>query len=408
MKTIFNSLAISILIFANQLCISQTGWYAQTSGTSNILNSIFFIDASTGWSVGASGKILKTTNGGTNWVSQTSGTTEDLYSVFFVSSTAGWAVGTNGAVRVTGNGGSTWTSQVSGTTSALLSVYFFSGSTGWAVGDFMSICKTTNSGSTWTELLSGAVQLRSVIFTSATRGFAAGNDGYIMLTTNGGLNWTVQNSNPSYQIYSIHFPSPAIGYAVGGGSPSPPILKSTDAGLTWTILPVPSGDALNSVYFVTTSQGWAAGFSGIIMMTTNGGTNWSNQTSGTSNTLHSIFFISSMTGWSAGTILKTTTSGISAIKTIGNSIPEEFLLSQNYPNPFNPNTVINFNFPAAGIALLTVYDVLGSEVAVLVNESLKAGEYEVDWNASNYPSGVYYYKLESGSFIQTKKMILIK
>ncbi|GBD87649.1 LVIVD repeat protein [bacterium BMS3Abin03] len=96
-----------------------------------------------------------------------------------------------------------------------------------------------------------------------------------------------------------------------------------------------------------------------------------------------------------------------------NPTPASFKLFQNYPNPFNPSTKIKFTIPNVGTSLmkfvqLNVYDVLGNEVATLVNEYKPAGEYEVEFNAENLPSGIYFYQLRAGSFIQTKKMILIK
>jgi len=100
------------------------------------------------------------------------------------------------------------------------------------------------------------------------------------------------------------------------------------------------------------------------------------------------------------------------INQISNEIPAQFSLSQNYPNPFNPVTKIKFSIPSVSNgrdrSVIKIYNILGYEVHVLVNESLQPGTYEVDWDASNYPSGVYFYELASGNFIQTKKMVLLK
>ncbi len=95
------------------------------------------------------------------------------------------------------------------------------------------------------------------------------------------------------------------------------------------------------------------------------------------------------------------------------SIPTEFSLSQNYPNPFNPSTVISYQLPVSGLVSLKIYDILGSEVATLVNEEKPAGKYEVIFNVETHrdaslASGVYFYRLQAGSFIQTKKMLLVK
>lgn len=88
--------------------------------------------------------------------------------------------------------------------------------------------------------------------------------------------------------------------------------------------------------------------------------------------------------------------------------PAEFKLYANYPNPFNPVTNIRFNLPQTSHANLTIYDILGNEVATLINEELKVGSYLVGWNASNHSSGVYFYKLETEEYMGTKMMVLLK
>jgi hypothetical protein len=88
--------------------------------------------------------------------------------------------------------------------------------------------------------------------------------------------------------------------------------------------------------------------------------------------------------------------------------PTEYSLSQNYPNPFNPSTKISWQVPVGSHQTLKIYDVLGNEVATLVDEYKPAGSYEVEWDASGFPSGVYFYQLKAGSFVETKKMILLR
>ena len=96
------------------------------------------------------------------------------------------------------------------------------------------------------------------------------------------------------------------------------------------------------------------------------------------------------------------------IHSISSETPVGFVLNQNYPNPFNPATKIRFAIPSSGNVKLTVFNELGQTVAQLVDGFLNNGSYEVDWNAGSFSSGVYYYKLESGEFVETKKMILNK
>ncbi len=100
---------------------------------------------------------------------------------------------------------------------------------------------------------------------------------------------------------------------------------------------------------------------------------------------------------------------LTGIGQVGSEIPEQFSLSQNYPNPFNPNTVIRYSLSVAGMTNLKIFDVLGKEIATLVNEQMKPGTYEVEFNATNYPSGVYFYSLYlNGELRDSKKMVLIK
>jgi hypothetical protein len=99
---------------------------------------------------------------------------------------------------------------------------------------------------------------------------------------------------------------------------------------------------------------------------------------------------------------------VTAVNHNNNGVPTAYSLLQNYPNPFNPSTNIKFALPKAGIVKLVVYDLLGSEVATLVNKNMNAGSFSVDFDASNLASGVYFYKLEANGFSDVKKMMLIK
>ncbi len=92
----------------------------------------------------------------------------------------------------------------------------------------------------------------------------------------------------------------------------------------------------------------------------------------------------------------------------GNTIPKEYKLDQNYPNPFNPSTIISYQLSAAGKVSITVYDLLGRQVANLVNKEQPAGNYKINFDASSLASGIYYYRIVAGKFIKTKKMILLK
>jgi len=99
---------------------------------------------------------------------------------------------------------------------------------------------------------------------------------------------------------------------------------------------------------------------------------------------------------------------LTSLKEFNNNITTQYSLSQNYPNPFNPSTTISYSLPQSGWVQLKVYDLLGREVSSLVNEEQSLGNYKVEFNANNFTSGIYFYKLQSGSFTETKKLILLR
>ncbi|MBN8571377.1 MAG: T9SS type A sorting domain-containing protein [Ignavibacteria bacterium] len=109
-------------------------------------------------------------------------------------------------------------------------------------------------------------------------------------------------------------------------------------------------------------------------------------------------------------VIKAPISNLVGTNSISTEVPDKFTLGQNYPNPFNPNTVINYNLPVAGFISLKVYDILGNEVATLVNTRQNAGSYSEEFDAGYFKlsSGVYFYKLQSGEFSETKRMVLVK
>jgi hypothetical protein len=101
-------------------------------------------------------------------------------------------------------------------------------------------------------------------------------------------------------------------------------------------------------------------------------------------------------------------TNVTGITNITFSVPDKFGLYQNYPNPFNPVTEIKFDVAKAGDVSVVIYNVTGAEAQTLVKENLQAGTYKTEWNASNFPSGVYYYKITAGNFTETRKMVLVK
>ena len=205
--------------------------------------------------------------------------------------------------------------------------------------------------------------------------------GIILKTTDGGTSWNTQITGTSYQLYSVHFSDSNFGWAVGydGNTSSGIILNTTDGGINWNPTTVGADTVLYSVQFADLNNGWAVGDNGAILHTTNGG----------------VSFVE---------------------EEVLSEIPTKFLLTQNYPNPFNPSTKIKYSVPQSSKVIIKVFDILGNEIEILVNEEKSTGTYEVTWSAASSPSGVYFYRIQAGNpytgsgqgFVETKKLILLK
>jgi hypothetical protein len=160
---------------------------------------------------------------------------------------------------------------------------------------------------------------------------------------------------------------------------------------------------------------------GDIFISSNFGSTWTEKSEGlpqSNDTINCLLDANNyiFAGTSANSVYRRSKSEIIGIQQISSEIPSSFSLSQNYPNPFNPATKIKFSIPNStppaplprGTVSLKVYDITGKEVAVLINETLQPGTYEVTFDGSGLTSGVYFYKLYAGDYMETKRMILIK
>jgi hypothetical protein len=238
-----------------------------------------------------------------------------------------------------------------------------------------------------------------------------GYGGIIFRTTNGGVTWVNQSLAQTNSLLSVCFTDANTGTAVGAGGI---IFRTTNGGATWTAQSSGTTQVLLSVSFTDANNGTAVGNRGTIVRTTNGGATWTVQPSpsGTVKDLKGVCFTDANTGTIVGdygTILRTTTGGVVSVQDEHISeIPKDFILLQNYPNPFNPSTSIQYAVGNRQFVQLKVYDILGNEVATLVNEEKSPGTYEVEFNATQLSSGVYFYRLQAGDFIETKKMILLR
>lgn len=430
---------IITLTFFSSVVYSQ--WFQQSSGVTSQLISVYFVNGTTGFACGLNGKVLRTTNAGVNWNSSTILDTIVKYnSIFFINVSTGYIAGSrlvfdsigitaiNPIVIKTTDNGLNWVSVLHDTLFTLWSISFINDNTGFAVGGLYGqgpnkLIKTTDAGASWQGTTLGNGYANFITFKDPNTGYITANGGDIFRTTNAGANWNLLNNLAEYQLFSAAFIDNNTGFAAGGNftDTTGNIYRTTDGGATWAIVYTDHNGTVDQVTFVNSSTGFAVGplatlettFPGMILKTTNAGNNWFIDTLFTNQiAFRSLFFTDQSTGYVVGgngVILKSTTGGnLIGITQLGSEVPKVFSLSQNYPNPFNPSTKIKFALPKSSFAKLSIYDMLGREVSQLVNENLTAGTYEVNWNADNFSSGVYFYKLETQSYTKTMKMALIK
>ncbi|MBK9099546.1 MAG: T9SS type A sorting domain-containing protein [bacterium] len=416
-------------------------WFQQMGDSVFSLTAVHFINVNIGWVIGD--VVLKTTNGGISWINQSTpaGSLRDVHfidaSTGFIASAQYWGEGCDGSILKTTNGGETWSEQpVQDSTewNAWHSISFSDSQNGIAVG---TRCETMSG---W---------------------------GDIFRTTDGGVNWILAFENDFYSFFFTSAASSDSNYFWVSGfdfSRGSVILFSSDNGLNWTSQ-IDSGlynNSLNDICFVNSTTGWAVGDNGLILHTTNSGVpveltsftasangkevilNWSTATETNNQGFEILRFAQNDNEWETigyvsgfGTTTEPksyshTDSKVSAgrytyrLKQIDfdgsyEYSPEAevvvsallvFSLDQNYPNPFNPNTVISYQLPVSSDVTIKVFDILGNEVATLINDYKTAGKYEVEFNQAsinpNLVSGIYVYQLKAGEYSSVKKMILLK
>ncbi|HYQ87205.1 MAG TPA: T9SS type A sorting domain-containing protein, partial [Bacteroidota bacterium] len=151
---------------------------------------------------------------------------------------------------------------------------------------------------------------------------------------------------------------------------------------------------------------------GGVFLSTNNGTNWTTVTNGLPNTGVWSLAVSGtnlLAGTNGGGVYRRPLSEmITAVRTLSDDLPMEFGLQQNYPNPFNPSTTFSFSLPFRSFVSLKVFDVLGREVSTLLSKELSAGWHSRRWEAPGFSSGVYLYRLQAGTFVETRKLILLR
>ena len=351
----------------------------------------------------------------------------------------------------TTNGGQSWFTldNLPANVYYLMGMCFINQNTGFVTASFNysggvldGVLKTTDAGLSWNTLTSvDSVSLGNiftpdgniVVATGWKRisGFVTG--GFMLKSSNGGINWTEHYFQNVDSFNDVCFLNSMTGFTVGDDTQYKGVIyKTTNTGSSWFRTHI-VGDSCEyqGIKISSSGIGFTVGYLldlssyqaiPLISRTSNFGINWSNEILidtgkilfSISTVNQNIWFICGGGFSGNGLILKTTNGGV-GIQPISNEIPNKFSLYQNYPNPFNPSTKIRFDLHKTAHTKLIIFDALGRKVATLVDEELRVGSYEVDWNGSNYPSGVYFYRiaihsdrLETREYSQTKKMLYLK
>ena len=438
MRRLSYLIVFTLLVFSSDI-FAQT-WVQQTNPVSGRnINSAWAVDTSICWMCGATlnpdlGYVIKTTNAGIVWTNATSNipsSTIGLDAICGISALEAWVGASNGSVYHTINGGINW-AQVTMPlpyTPFVDAIHFFNQNTGFILGDPLTTtwCYywTTNAGVNWTS--------HGPSFAGSEAGW---NNGYTAIDT-GHIWWGTNNTRIYYGglrstftsagtigicSYGLAFPNANTGVAIMSTLTNNPLANniSTNGGLTWATGYTPANVQFGMKCIPGFPYVWSCGGSatgGVIMFSTNYGVNWTTQF--TMSQVGKCLTLATVNrGWvgcETGLIYRYT-GILSEVNNINTTVPDNFVLEQNYPNPFNPSTKIKFDIPdrfpietfGNDKVVLKIYDILGKEITTLVKESLNPGSYEVTFDANKLSSGIYFYRLSAGNFMQTKRMILIK
>ncbi len=290
-----------------------------------------------------------------------------------------------------------------------------------ATQTFGSLFYSDDDGDNWSQIPLGnnnifiesmAVTSEGNLLLSASNFFV---EGLVFISTDGGVTWS-DTALTSFSTGSfIAVDNNDRIYVVFDGDE---FFYSDDAGITWHTISasgLPGGSEVIRLAFDSNNHIYAGAQSNGVYYSTDGGSTWSAKNDGLPAAnggypAMQFLYVDPEDAVFAGTYYDGLFIGNRSATSISVSqkTPDRFFLQQNYPNPFNPSTTISFTIPAAQKVNLNIYNVLGEQVATVINGRLNAGTHTIHWNAGNLPSGIYYYTLKSGSFSQAKAMVLLK
>jgi hypothetical protein len=380
-------------------------------------------NANTIFAGNADGGLYTTTNNGTTWtLIRNFGT--GVTSIYSGPSFMFLGVGSStGSVHRSSDNGTTWVFSgvglpTSGTITGIVEIGGFTVVSSSSGG----IYRSTNSGTNWAASNSGLTNTAVNAMTTFGAFTYAGTSGGFFISSNSGGTWTISNAGlTSTNVQCMFSPATSIIYV---GTSNGGVFVSTNNGANWSA----ANSGLTSLAvraLVAQGANVFAGTAGGVFVSRNSGATWTVANTGLNNISIQSLNLDIRDFLFAGTLgngaWRRPYVELTDVKEIGGIVPTRFVLEQNYPNPFNPSTRIRFSIAdrneregengrrgEGASVTLKVFDVLGREVATLVNENLSAGSYETTFDATFLSSGVYVYRMQAGDFSASRRMIVVK
>ncbi|MBV6478219.1 MAG: Ycf48-like protein [Ignavibacteria bacterium] len=430
-KIFIPAISVAQLFFVfNTNVFSQTySWYRIPNSPFSFpgFSDVCFINENTGWITTYNGILFRTNNAGANWTKLDSIFIGDFYGVQFINENTGFVCSFNSAYVLlkTTNGGLDLfkVDLPNPAPQGIESIHALNENFIYGCGrsdGYPNFIKSSDGGNNWQtkDMSQYANTLDDIHFINENTGIISGGIGsqpeyrgsIILQTTDGGNNWSVKylggrNRETGKRICFVN-------NSTGFVSLERIVyqeryfIKTTDGGSTWIqiLLPFP-GMITQGIGFINSTTGWIGGDMENTIGTTDGGLTWFNSNIGTN--VHRFQMFGDTLGFAASQYIYK--YGISTgISFLNSETPVNFRLHQNYPNPFNPVTKIKFDVFKTSNVSIKVFDNLGKETAVLLNQKHLPGSYEIEFDGSKLGSGIYFYQLEADNFQDVKKMILIR
>jgi photosystem II stability/assembly factor-like uncharacterized protein len=432
-------------------------WIAKTSGTASTLNSVHFFNKNVGMCVGKSGTVLLSSDGGENWTPKNIGNSEHLNSVEMTNTNTVWIAGNNGVILSSTDQGASWTSYSGLTESNLYSLHFLNESLGWIAGENNVLAYSEESPQAihFSPVWSGNGYLVMNIYVTGVEligggSLSAGDEiavfdgercvgaalltepipsgGYILVkasTDNPGtpeIDGFINGNQISYKFWISSISQEISDYTAYYTSGNGTFVSLGSATVEFAnVVPVELisftaevNESLVTLNWQTATEINNLGFE--IERSTNN-KDWAIigfvRGIGNSESLNHYTFTDNNLGGATKFYYRLKQMDINGKFEYSNvieveAIPANYVLYQNYPNPFNPSTKIRYQLSDESKVVIKLYDILGNEVSTLVNEVKQPGVYEVELNAQNLASGTYIYRLVSGGFTETRKMVLLR